>query len=340
MTKRRGTEGEAPKKKRTRTRSQGAAKAPASKGGAARSKVGRRKGKAPSGPPANRRKEPKKPDVVVRPPRPSLRQRMRVIRERGTDAWTRVKGPVMVAGKVVLALVIAVGAVGVGKLVERHLRTSPAFAARDLTVEGAERLSEGRVLEAAGLARGQNVFEVAPEEARERLEGHPWIAEASVTRRLPDTLRVTVREHRPAALVARDGVVYLVSEEGVVFKRAGPGDPADLPVITGVDRGRFVSDERWRSSLLREVVALLHDYRGAGLWRREPIGEVHVEADDGLSLYIGSDATLVRLGRGPYRRTLTKLRRVIDRLDAKDAQAAYVYLDNVRRPDRVTVKLR
>ncbi|MFW5875219.1 MAG: cell division protein FtsQ/DivIB [Myxococcota bacterium] len=340
MTKRRNAEGETPKKKRSRTRSVGAAKATAPKSGAKRAKAGRRKSKEPSGPPVNRRKEPKKPEVVVRPPRVSLRQRMRVARERATAAWARVKGPAVVAGKLVLALIIAVGAVGVGKLVERHLRTSPAFAARDLTVEGAERLSEDRVLGAAGLARGQNVFEVAPDEARERLEGHPWIADASVDRRLPDTLRVTVREHRPAALMALDGVVYLVSEEGRAFKRAGAGDPSDLPVITGVDRSRFVSDARWRSKILREVVTVLHDYQGAGLWRREPIGEVHVEPDDGLSLYIGSDATLVRLGRGPYRRTLSKLRRVIDRLEAKDAEAAYVYLDNVRRPDRVTVKLR
>jgi hypothetical protein len=31
---------------------------------------------------------------------------------------------------------------------------------------------------------------------------------------------------------------------------------------------------------------------------------------------------------------------VLDRLEQKRARAAYVYLDNVRRPDRVTVRLR
>ena len=32
--------------------------------------------------------------------------------------------------------------------------------------------------------------------------------------------------------------------------------------------------------ILLEIVAVMHDYRGVGLWRREPIAEVHVEADD------------------------------------------------------------
>ncbi|MFW6050308.1 MAG: cell division protein FtsQ/DivIB [Myxococcota bacterium] len=246
----------------------------------------------------------------------------------------------MVAAKVAVALVVALGAVGVAKLIERHLRTSPAFAARELSVEGHERLTRGEVLRAAGLARGQNVFEVAPEDARERLLRHPWIAEAEVERRLPDTLGVRVREHRAAALLALEGVVYLVSDEGAVFKRAGAEDPADLPVVTGIPQSRFVSDEAWRTSLLIEVVALMHDYRSAGLWRREPIGEVFVEPDDGLTLYIGDDATVVRLGHGPYRTKLAKLRRVVDRLQGKDRRAAHVYLDNVRRPDRVTVRLR
>jgi cell division protein FtsQ len=136
------------------------------------------------------------------------------------------------------------------------------------------------------------------------------------------------------------GDVYLVSEDGAVFKRAGQDDPVDLPVITGVDRQRFTRDRGFRTSVLLEAVALLSDYRGAGLWRREPVDEVHVEPDDGLSLYVGADATYVRLGHGPFRAKLRRLRTVLDELGQRGARAAYVYLDNQRRPDRVTVRIR
>jgi len=167
-----------------------------------------------------------------------------------------------------------------------------------------------------------------------------------VSRRLPDSFAVTVREHHAVAVIALTktdddpGGLYLIAEDGTVFKRVGEGDPVDLPVVTGVDRGRFIRDLAFRTRVVLEVVALLHDYRGAGLWRREPIGEIHVESNDGLSLYVGDDALHVRLGRGPYRQKLRRLRRVLDRLGEQESRAAYVYLDNVRRPDRVTVRLR
>jgi cell division protein FtsQ len=286
----------------------------------------------------NRRKEPKKHEAP-RPPRPSLRQRVRVTRERLRATWERVRRPLTIVGKGLVAVAVALGAVGVGQLVERHLRTSPAFAIKEIVIRGGDRLDRSDILAASGLRMGQNAFEVGPEDAQARLEGHPWIASASVQRRLPGTFTVELHEHRAAALLSIEGVLYLVSEEGSVFTRAGPSGPGDLPVITGVSRERF-SDEHFRSHGILEVIALLNDYRSAGLWRREPIGEVHVEPDDGLSLYIGDDAALVRLGRGSHRRKLDKLKRVLDRLDAKKARPAYVYLDHARRPDRVTVKVR
>ena len=74
--------------------------------------------------------------------------------------------------------------------------------------------------------------------------------------------------------------------------------------------------------------------------RRLPIQEVHVEANGHLSMYAGEGPLYVRLGAAPHGPKLRRLRRVLDRLAADELEAAYVFLDNVRRPDRVTVRLR
>src|SRR5204863_5650980 len=105
----------------------------------------------------------------------------------------------------------------------------------------------------ARIALGQNVFDASPEEVRARLERHPWIAEAHVERRLPGTYRIEIRERRAIALLAL-GDVYLVAEDGAVFKRVEGDDPVDLPVITGVERDRFTSDRAFRTSILLEAV--------------------------------------------------------------------------------------
>lgn len=287
----------------------------------------------------NKRVRVKDTPSVSPPERVPMRERMRARAAAVRALGATLRRPMALLLRAIAVLAIGAGAIALGRLVERHVRSSPAFAVKTIEVTGHARLSQEEILETAGLAFGRNVFDVSPEEARARLSGHAWIANAEVQRRLPDAYRVTVRERVPVAVLLVTEP-YLVGDDGTVFKRVEEGDPVDLPVITGVDRARFVRDRAFRASLLLAVVALLHEYRGVGLFAREPIAEVHVEADDALTLYTGSDAMNVRLGHGPYRPKLARLRRVLDDLSARGARAAYVYLDNERRPDRVTVRVR
>lgn len=297
--------------------------------------------------PTNRRMARKAPTPselpALRPPRRSIRERIHAagaaLRARFAALYARIRGPAIVLGRVLIVIAAIAGAVALFRVLERHVRTSPAFATREIEVRGAERLDEEEVADIAGLAVGRNVFDIAPEEARRRLLEEPWIAEAEVRRRLPGRWSITIVERRAAAILMLDRA-WLVSDDGAVFRPVGDGDPVDLPVITGIDRARFTSSRGFRTRILLAAVALESDWRAAGLWRREPIAEIHVEPDDGLTLRIGEDATEVRLGQGPYRAKLDRLRRVLDELQRREARPAYVHLDNARRPDRVVVRVR
>lgn len=279
------------------------------------------------------------PRATSTPPRAPLRAHLAVLRERVRLFLARIERPARLLGRVAMVIAVAAGAIAAGRLAERHVRSSSAFAIREIEIVGLGRLDRETVIAASGLAIGQNVFETTIEDARSRLVAHPWIAEADVERRLPGSFSIRIREHQPVAQLAL-AHRYLVSEDGTVFKRSEASDPVDLPVVTGVDSARFTSDLPYRAQTMLEVVALLHEYGGVGLLRREPLSEVHVEPDGALSLYVGDDPVYVRLGRGPFRTKLRKLRQVFDRLERGETRPAYVYLDNDRRPDRATVRLR
>ncbi|MDQ3036677.1 MAG: FtsQ-type POTRA domain-containing protein, partial [Myxococcota bacterium] len=272
-------------------------------------------------------------------PRRALRQVLAAARERLARVGERLRRPALVAFRALVVIASIAGSIALFRVIERHVRTSPAFATEEILISGASRLERVEIEETAGLAVGRNVFEISPDEARRNLLAHPWIDEVEVRRRLPGRWSITIRERAAAAILMIDEG-WLVSDEGAVFKRLEPGDPTDLPVITGIDRDRFTADRAFRTRVLLAVVALLSDWRAAGLWRREPIGEIHVEADDALTLRIGDDSSEVRLGASPYRAKLDRLRRVLDELGRRDARPAYVHLDNVRRPDRVVVRVR
>jgi cell division protein FtsQ len=271
---------------------------------------------------------------------PSWRTRLILERERLKHAYAKVATPLAHAGRLTVLIAVAAGAVAAGRLVEQHVRRAKAFETTVVEIEGAQRLSRDQVLAAAGLAVGKNVFDVSPEQAEERLRTHPFVAEAAVTRRLPGSYKITLREQELAAVLQVGEQLLLVGQDASVLKVLEPGDPVDVPVITGADEGRWSRDVHYRATLLENAVLLLHEYREAGLWAAERVSEIHVEPDLGLSLYVGQDATAVRLGKAPYAKKLRRLRGIFDKLERDDARPLYVYLDNERRPDRATVRLR
>lgn len=285
----------------------------------------------PSHPPNKRRAPPE--------PRRTLRDRLRVAGAALRRLAARARRPAWITLQLAIVVATIAGAVRLGQLGVEYATTAPAFAIDDVRVAGNHRVSEEAILEAGGLQRGTNIFTVDALDAAGRIEGLPWIAQAEVNRRLPRSVSVQVRERRAIALVAM-GPLYLVGEDATVFKRVGPQDPIDLPVITGVDRARYLRDRTWASAVLLEAIALLHDYDAAGLGQRDALQEIHVEHDDGLSVFVGDDAVYVRLGHGPYRPKLTRLGAVLADLSRQGARPAYVYLDGRARPERVVVKLR
>ncbi|MEY4511650.1 MAG: hypothetical protein RLZZ450_3772 [Pseudomonadota bacterium] len=260
--------------------------------------------------------------------------------------------------QVITVCLAMAGVWGLARFVQRHLTTAPAFAIDAIDVKGLARVDRAELLSAAGLELGLNVFARSPEDVRARLLRHPWILSAKVERKLPSRFAITIQERAPVALLVVEACstttaksdddpacdeassLYLVSADAKLFKRLSGKDPVDLPVITGVARQRFASDPDLQRRILVEAVLLMHAYRNSGLWQQNPLGEIHLEANDGYSLYVGEDLTYVRLGAAPFDQKLLRMKKVFERLEREHARAEYVYLDNEQRPDRVAVKLR
>jgi cell division protein FtsQ len=71
---------------------------------------------------------------------------------------------------------------------------------------------------------------------RQKLLGYGWIADARVTRRLPDTLVVDIEERKAAAVWQHAGKLALVDGQGIVLEPVTPANmPADVPLVIGPD---------------------------------------------------------------------------------------------------------
>ncbi|MBK8693739.1 MAG: FtsQ-type POTRA domain-containing protein [Deltaproteobacteria bacterium] len=285
----------------------------------------------PSTPPGR----PQNSRVSREPPPPAEPPPRRPRPARPSEPWSQRASRWSQQLSFVPVLVLLAGTVIAGRYGHRWLTHTPQLGARTLEVTGISHCSREEVLAAARLTVGSNVLAVDLERAARQIERLPWVARATVTRQLPDTLRVAIEERAPAALVAVGGL-YLASADGTLFKRAEPGDPVDLPVVTGLSRESFRDRPDGAREQVRDSLALMGDLESAQLGSSSRLQEVHREPTGDLSVMLGG--TYIWLGRGPYRSKLSRLRVVLGELRRHGLEASEVHLESDRHPERVTVR--
>jgi cell division protein FtsQ len=160
-------------------------------------------------------------------------------------------------------------------------------------VRGNHFLSEGEVRELLGPAVGENILGLDIDALKGRLRSSPWVAEATVTRTLPDTLRVEIRERAPLALAELDRL-YLMDGDGSLIDMYGPRTSGfDLPIV----RGLAGTTGEARRDRAQRAGTLLQDL---GDLARE-VSELQVEDSGDLRIVLRGAGEVVRMGPPPWR---------------------------------------
>ena len=256
--------------------------------------------------------------------------RRRISRARVTEVLRMAAGVVLT---VAAALLCVWGLV-------RYTRTSPRFAIKAVDVRGSSHRTPENIARTAGIAPEQNIFTTDLDAAQTRLLDDPWIERVTLRRKLPSMIIVDIVEREPQAVVALGSDLYLSTRQGELFKKLEPGDPYDLPVVTGIDPDELAQDREAAAALLRRALDLVADYEHAGPAKTHPVQEAHLEDDGAIVLVVGKNATALHLGRGPYRQSIEQASRVLAELQHRKAQASVVFLDNEAHPERVVVRMR
>ncbi|MFE8601372.1 FtsQ-type POTRA domain-containing protein [Archangium violaceum] len=218
----------------------------------------------------------------------------------------------------------------------RWALSSPTFLLKETTFSGLERAAPGELLKLSGLTVGQNLWALDVETLERAMATHPWVRTVEVRRHFPSSVSVEVSEHVPAALAVL-GDLYLVDEDGEPFKRLQPGDKLDLPLVTGMDREGYLSDEAKTRERFHQALEVARAYAATEPGKRARLSEVRVAAE-GLVLVL-ADGTEARLGEGDTDAKLQRLSRVREELRARGLSAEVIHLENRARPGWVAVKL-
>jgi cell division protein FtsQ len=173
---------------------------------------------------------------------------------RGLPGWAHLspRGKIYGgAGATAVAIVALLSVTGITGEMRAELTASLSLFARDegfvvqsVTVSGRSVVKAGDVLAALDIERGDAILEVDLEAARERLMALSWVQAASVERRLPDAIHVTLVERRPMALWQTGGRMHLVDQNGIAIEGEGAQLAlyAKLPLIVGDDAPKYAAE--------------------------------------------------------------------------------------------------
>ncbi|HLX11125.1 MAG TPA: FtsQ-type POTRA domain-containing protein [Thermoanaerobaculia bacterium] len=101
-------------------------------------------------------------------------------------------------------------------------RAAAAPIAAVLAAKAAERVPAAWVRQALAPLLGRNLLRLPLAEVRLRLAANPWVAAAEVAKELPDRLRVTVAERRPAVLLRSGDTLLYADAAGLPIAPVGP----------------------------------------------------------------------------------------------------------------------
>ncbi|MCQ4022339.1 cell division protein FtsQ/DivIB [Ruminococcus sp. zg-924] len=147
------------------------------------------------------------------------------------------------------------------------------FRCEQFLVEGAEHYSAQDIIDASGMSLGENLFLSDKSAGEEKIESSlPFIEEANISVRIPNTMLITVTESKPAFIVSSGNDYIVVSSKGKVMEKIqGKTDKYDAPLVLGCtvkssELGREIKfKEPGALSILKAISAGLEENEFSGI---------------------------------------------------------------------------
>jgi cell division protein FtsQ len=153
----------------------------------------------------------------------------------------RRAGNWLLGGAISAALVVGVFAMGIPQMAAAALAEGighAGFAVRNVEILNRHRADADVVYDIAMSQKSRAMPLVDLAGTRAELMKLGWIADARVSRRLPDTLVVDIVERVPAAIWQYEHRLALIDKDGVVIAPVDDRSMPDLPVVVGPGANR------------------------------------------------------------------------------------------------------
>lgn len=184
-----------------------------------------------------------------------------------SGAATRFFGRIILPFVICVCLVVCLGAISY--LGYQKVAASDFFNVRRVEVAGVERASKANIetiVRSETERTGVWLSDLA--QVKADVEKLPFIKSASITKVLPDGIRVQIVEKQPVALANRNGQNYLIDAEGEILAAAETSEPALPFAITGWDETKTEKAIKENLERVKMYQKMIADWKTGSLLSR------------------------------------------------------------------------
>jgi cell division protein FtsQ len=228
-------------------------------------------------------------------------------------------------------LVLAIGLIVLANVWKSDLRV------KRVTVEGNRIVETAEIMQLIKVPKNSQLQQVDLMAVRRDILSHHFIKEAVVERDLPATLRVTIQERIPLAIINSAQILYL-DEDGVVLPHSISKHLFDLPVLTGLPNDASLTPgATLKNPDIQEALQILASSKLASKELYHLISEVRLRNGGDIVLYAAEWGVPIIFGHGDIANKLVRLEAFWDQVVSERGPETLQYVD-LRFEDQVVVR--
>lgn len=226
-------------------------------------------------------------------------------------------------GKMMTILVGTAVIVSLFWIIRNFALVTPYFNIKNVVVTGNEAVPKEDIIKLTGINPGQNIFKINLVKVQYYIKENPLFDKVYVKRCLPDKIEIQVEERKAAAFLNLKGDFYLISENGVIFKKLSSFIYKNLPIISNVNLKNVILGSETNSYDLNMGLKVIKDIKSVQPELLACISEINAGNADEIIVYT-NNGIKIKVDKNTDKNKWLRVNKVISAANSEKISIGYV----------------
>ncbi|MBN2694555.1 FtsQ-type POTRA domain-containing protein [bacterium] len=218
------------------------------------------------------------------------------------------------------------------------IKRAPIFDLKKIVFSNTKHYKFDELLEKVHQDEKNSIFDIDLDEINQTLLKLPWIKNVVITRILPDTLKISLEEHKIRGVVFIDKLYYY-GDDYKMFLKISYSDINDYTIFSGVDIHLYEQNHNEFINKISEMEKLNSLVKNI-LPEEFDISEIHQTLFRGYEIIFRENRGKIILGFNSFEENLKKAKDILNHFNKEKKEVSLIAFQEMKNDSNVIVKLK